>query len=251
MVLGVIGGLGPKATAYFMELVIDMTDAQNDQDHLEMIIYNYPKIPDRTKYILGQSTNNPVIPMVQIGQRLMAQGVDCIAVPCITAHYFYDNLVKQVDLPIINALEETALHLKENGIKAAGIMATTGTVVSGIFQDRLSSLDIRCVLPSTGTQSDIMDIIYNDIKAGQTPDIRRFRNIADKLREKGAEVVILGCTELSLIKRDFDIGTGYIDVMEVLAKASVVQCQCPLKGKYECLITGKGGNNAIQHIGIS
>ena len=81
MTLGVIGGLGPIATAYFMELIIKMTDAACDQDHLDMIIYNSPRIPDRTSYILGRSDENPVKPMIEIGRKLAQQGADCISIP--------------------------------------------------------------------------------------------------------------------------------------------------------------------------
>ncbi len=92
MRLGIIGGLGPMATAYFMELLINMTDAKCDQDHLEMIIYNCPSIPDRTAYILGKSNANPVVPIIKIGKKLKEQNVDCISIPCITAHYFHDEI---------------------------------------------------------------------------------------------------------------------------------------------------------------
>lgn len=237
MTLGVIGGLGPMATAYFMELVINMTDAQNDQDHLEMIIFNCPSIPDRTEYILGKTNNSPIVPMVDIGKQLHQLGVDYISIPCITAHYFFHELTKQIDVPIINALDETVLHLKENGIETAGIMATDGTITSRLFQDRLTSMGIDYIIPSHKAQRDTMDIIYNDIKAGRPADLEKFHRIATELRDNGAQVIILGCTELSLIKRDYNIGAGFIDVMEVLAKTSIVRCQRSLKKQYKCLIT--------------
>ena len=98
MRLGIIGGLGPMATAYFMELLINMTDAKCDQDHLEMIIYNCPSIPDRTAYILGKSNANPVVPIIKIGKKLKEQNVDCISIPCITAHYFHDEIEEKTGL---------------------------------------------------------------------------------------------------------------------------------------------------------
>lgn len=89
MKLGVIGGLGPLATACFLEMVTKMTDASCDQEHLEMIIYSAPGIPDRTAYILGRSPDSPVKPMIEIGRKLAREQVSCIAVPCMTAHYLY------------------------------------------------------------------------------------------------------------------------------------------------------------------
>lgn len=237
MKLGVIGGLGPIATAYFMELVIKMTDANCDSKHLEMIIYNSPSIPDRTSYILGKSKDNPVVPITDIGKKLEEQNVDYISIPCITAHYFYDILSKEIKVPIINILEETALHLKENGVKTVGIAATEGTIKSGLFQKELSSSGINYVLPSPKSQQHIMDLIYKNVKAGRPAEMEKFYSVSEEFKVKGAEVIILGCTELSLIKRDYKIGAGYLDAMEVLARASVLSCQKPLVSKYKNLIT--------------
>ncbi len=87
--LGVIGGLGPMATAFFMQMAIEMTEAGTDQEHIEMIVYNCPSIPDRTSYIVGQSGENPGIPMAEAGRKLAAFGAEIIAIPCVTANYFY------------------------------------------------------------------------------------------------------------------------------------------------------------------
>jgi aspartate racemase len=237
MRLGVIGGLGPIATAYFLELIIKMTDAHCDQEHLEMVIYNFPSIPDRTEYILGIGKDNPVIPMVHIGKQLVAQGVDYIAIPCITAHYFHKSVTEAIKVPVIHIVKETALHLKNSGVKTVGIAATDGTITSKLFQEELSAVGINYVLPSKKSQQDLMDIIYKNVKAGQPVDMDKFFKASDELRENGAEVIILGCTELSLIKRDYSIGAGYLDAMEVLAKASILACQGLLKSQYEYLIT--------------
>ena len=235
--LGVIGGLGPLATAFFLELIIEMTDAACDQEHLDMIIYNMPSIPDRTRYILGQSTNNPIIPMISIGQKLVEQDVDCIAIPCITAHYFYDELSRAIKQPIINIVRQTARHLKACGISTAGIAATDGTLAGRLFQQDLEKEGIRSVVPTGEMQRFVMELIYDNIKAGKPADMGKFAAVADELRMKGAEAIILGCTELSLIKRDYAIGAGFLDAMDVLAKASVLSCEHPLKSRYQCLIT--------------
>ena len=116
-ILGVIGGLGPLATAYFMELVIQMTDARVDQEHLPMIVYNMPMIPDRTAYILDNSKENPFPMMLEIGEELSRREVACIAIPCITAHYFMGGLQAGLKVPVINGVEETVAHLKANGIR--------------------------------------------------------------------------------------------------------------------------------------
>ena len=93
--LGVIGGLGPMATAYYMELVIQMTDASCDQEHLNMIISSRPGTPDRTRYILGLSDENPAPVMIDAGRWLVAEGAEILAIPCITAHYFQKQLEEE------------------------------------------------------------------------------------------------------------------------------------------------------------
>lgn len=235
--LGVIGGLGPIATSHFMELIIRMTDAQRDQQHLDMIIYHTPSIPDRSSYILDPSLPSPLDPMIDLGRRLSKQNVGCIAIPCVTAHYFHDQLSSEIPAPIIHAVEETAIHLQAGGIKKAGIMATDGTVSSGLFQQQLAKRGITRVIPSEDGQKDVMHLIFDCIKANKPADMERFHRVARELRENGAEVIILGCTELSLIKRDHDIGKGFLDALEVLAQQSVLRCGAPLKDEYRCLIT--------------
>ena len=236
-VLGVIGGLGPIATAHFMELVIRMTDAKYDQQHLDMMIYNFPSIPDRTGYILGNTNSSPLPQMIGIGKKLSEQGAEYIAIPCITAHYFYAELEAGIPAPIINGIRETVLHLKEHGITKAGIMATDGTITARLFHRELEAEGIQPIIPSTARQQDVMHLIYNNIKANVPADMARFASVSRELREKGAQAIILGCTELSLIKRDYPIGAGFIDAMEVLAQRAVVMCGQQLKPEYRCLIS--------------
>ena len=107
--LGVIGGIGPLATAYFMELLVNITEAHEDQEHIDTIIYSRPSIPDRTSYILKKSKESPVNMMVDIGKRLQEQGASFITIPCITAHSFYKEIAEEIEVPIINALEELGI----------------------------------------------------------------------------------------------------------------------------------------------
>ena len=115
-------------------------------------------------------------------------------------------------------------------------MATDGTIQSGIFQKELESMGMETVIPEPLYQQDIMDLIYRDIKAGLPPDMDKFRRVSNHLREKEAGVLVLGCTELSLIKKDYDIGDGYVDTLEVLAKYALKQCKKEVKEPYENLI---------------
>lgn len=235
--LGVIGGLGPIATAHFMELVIRMTDAKTDQEHLDMILYSRPSIPDRTGYILDHSKPNPLPEMIRVGNALVRQGAGLIAIPCMTAHYFHEELTRDIPAPIVHAIHETAVHLKKHGIRRAGIMATDGTIRSKLFQTELERHGIEAIVPGELGQKCVMSVIYDDIKANRPVDMDKFDYAGRELWRGGAQAIILGCTELSLVKRDYPIGAGYIDAMEVLAQRCVIECGGNLKKEYQTLIS--------------
>lgn len=237
MRLGVIGGLGPMATAYYMELMIRMTDAKRDQDHPEVIIMNVPSIPDRTAFILGKSQANPCGPMVELGRQLKGLGCSVVATPCVTAHYFHETLQEQIGLPVIHVIRRTAELLRQAGIRRVGLMATDGTVCSGIFQRQVEEQGMELVLPTEAGQKGVMTLIYDQVKAGIQPDMDLFAAIRDDLRCSGAEVIVLGCTELSLLKKAQDLGDGILDALEVLAKESVLACGKPVKPEFDRLFT--------------
>lgn len=230
--LGVIGGLGPVATAYFYELVSRMTEAENDQEHLDINIISKPSIPDRTDYILGRSAKSPLPYLIEIGKVLEELGSDYIAMPCITAHYFYNELTDSLNIPIINIISETAKYLKRHNISYAGIMATEGTIQSLLFQHELEKEGINPIIPSEHSQSLVTSLIYDNVKAGKPVDMNRFAVIKDELIRKGSDIIILGCTELSMINRDENIGQGFVDALEILAMCSVIRCGARLKQEY-------------------
>ena len=235
--LGVIGGLGPIATAHFMELVIRMTEADTDQEHLDMILYNRPSIPDRTSYILDSTKPNPLPEMIRVGNALARQGAKLIAIPCMTAHYFHRDLTRYIEAPIVHAIHETAAHLKKHGVTKVGIMATDGSIRSQLFQRELEKHGIEPIIPGETAQKCVMSVIYDDVKANKPAGMDKFRFASDELREQGAQAIILGCTELSLVKRDYPIGAGYLDAMEVLAQTCVIRCGGKLKEEYQELIS--------------
>lgn len=223
-ILGVIGGLGPMATVYFLQLLTQMSEAQTDQEHMEILIHSKPRIPDRTRYILGQSKESPLPGMIQVGRQLAEQGAEILAIPCITAHYFHRQLEEGIGIPVINAIEETADYLKKQGITKAGIMATNGTIESGLFQQTLFENGIDAVIPSHAGQEKVMSLIYDNVKAGKAIDMDNFDQVSEELVKQGAQVILLACTELSLIKRDFPLSDRYLDVMEILARKAVMTC---------------------------
>lgn len=235
--LGIIGGLGPMATAYFLELTVKMTAAGRDQEHLRAVLMEAPDIPDRTAHILDRSRPSPLPSLIRYARQLESLGCGHIAIPCITSHYFFPELQRELAVPLLNIVEETARHLRENGVRTAGVMATTGTVRTELFQSALAREGIACVLPDEAHQAMVMRVIYDDVKAGLPVEKDVFGEAAAHLRENGAECLILGCTELSLANRDEPLGAGCLDALEVLSRAAVLACGKPLRPTYDCLIT--------------
>ncbi|MDR1271916.1 MAG: amino acid racemase [Clostridiales Family XIII bacterium] len=242
--LGLLGGLGPMAGIYLAERVTDMTDARTDQDHLEIVLYSDPAVPDRTAFMLGESADSP-LPKLREGLRFLEDaGCANIAIACVTAHYFGDELGRGLtSASLLNMLELTADKLVGLGIRRAGLTATSGTVSTGIFQKSLESRGIECIIPSPGDQAWVMDEIYSMVKAGNFSDGKTLADVASRLAERGAECVILGCTELSIVKRD--VGRmkgnafeapgvpGIIDALDVLAEAAVLASDAKLKSLVE------------------
>ena len=219
--LGIIGGLGPMATAYFFELLTGMTSVKKDQEHMPVLIQSIPDTPDRTAYILDHSQPNPLPNLIKAGKSLKEQGAEYLAIPCVTAHYFYEELCEQVGLPIIPLIEETALEFESMNVTQVGILATSGTVSSGLIQSVLDKHDIQIVIPEEEDQQKIMEIIYEQIKAGKEVDMDSFYEVCHRMKEKGAQKLLLGCTELSLIKREHVLGKEFVDVLDILAKSSI------------------------------
>ncbi|NLL92788.1 MAG: amino acid racemase [Clostridiales bacterium] len=223
--LGIIGGLGPMATIYFMELVVKMTKADVDSDHIPMIVYSYPETPDRTAYLLDHSKPNPLPVILKMAKELEEQKVDFIAMPCITAHYFGNEIHQSLkSAKFINMIEETAKYLHSIGATKIGLMATDGTVKSKVFEKTLNDYDIEVVVPSIESQKKVMRIIYDEVKAGKPVSITDLYDVKNELKDLGAKVCILGCTELSVVKGSYKLDNDFVDVLDILAMKSVELC---------------------------
>lgn len=230
-VLGVLGGLGPMATVYFFNMIVSLTEAKKDQDHLDIIINNRSTTYDRTAFILGESNDNPLDMMIQDGKSLSSIGCECIAIPCNTAHYFYDEIQNHLNIPVLNIVKETVSFLKANGYEKAGILATSGTISTHTYQTMCDTYELSYETLDDIHQQDLMDIIYNDIKSGKPADMTKFDAIVNSLKAKGCDCVILGCTELSILKNDNNLNSiFYIDSMELLARKAIVFCGKKIKG---------------------
>ncbi len=235
--LGIIGGMGPMATAYLLQLIIEMTDAKTDQEHLDVIVFNRPAVPDRTAYILDNTKPSPLPVLRDAAQKLTGLGAGVLCAPCVTSHYFYEALSGGIPVPFVHMLRETAEELRRAGRRKTGVMATTGTVRMGLFQSALGEAGIEAQLPSPACQELVMSMIYDEIKAGKPASPEKFQAAEEELYAQGCDSIVLGCTELSLIKKSAPLGPGYLDALEVLSKRCVQLCGGALKPEYENLLT--------------
>ncbi len=234
-VLGVIGGNGPLATAYFQELIIKMTDAGSDQEHLNMIIFNITSIPDRTQYILDHSRQNPTGILTEIAKKLEQLKVNSLVMPCITGHYFYDAIVKEINIPFIHAIKETRKLLTLQGIRKVGLMATEGTVRSGLFQKELNEAGICVKVPPENMQRYISELIYKNVKAGISADTSKYGYVMRNLLKQDADIILLGCTELSVINKKHKTNHRVFDILELLSKRSIEMNGLTVRREYENL----------------
>ena len=222
--MGVLGGMGPQATNTFYQRIIDRTQAETDQEHLQVLLWSDAKIPDRTAAILG-GREEAVFDQLLAGAKLLERaGCTQLAIPCNTSHYFADRLQAQLHIPIIHMIRETVAALKAAGKVKAGILATDGTVRTGIYQKELTQAGLTAVTLPDDLQKVVMSIIYDEIKRGETGSREKFAEIDAFLRASGCDCAILGCTELSVFRTLHDLPPYYIDAMEVLAEQAILRC---------------------------
>lgn len=223
-VIGILGGMGPEVTAELFFRIIKESPAEKDQDHPRIIVDSNPKIPDRTAAILGEG-ENPLLEMVKTAKNLERAGADFIVMPCVTAHYYYEDLRKSVKIPVLNMIELTAQAVREEfpNVKKAGFLGTTGTVKAKIFDNPLNRVGVKVVYPSDENQKRVMEAIYTYIKAGKILEGRTIViNEANNLIAVGADAIICGCTEISLVLKEGDITKPLIDPLQILARNAVM-----------------------------
>jgi len=235
-ILGILGGMGPKATAVFFERVIDRTEAGQDQEHIDIVMLNHASIPDRTKAILEGKTE-AFLQAVERDLRIFeTAGVNHIAIPCNTSHYFYDEIQRRTEIPIINMVEETVkiIHKRYGPECKVGILATAGTLKSGVYDRVCHQYGLSLYLPDEGMRRQAMKIIYENVKKHMDVSPEELESLILSLVEQGCACVILACTELSCISLGDEAAVYAVDAMEVLVERAI---QLSNKGVKGALIT--------------
>lgn len=225
--LGILGGMGPEATASLFERIVKKTPAKSDQEHIDITIFNDPSIPDRTSFLLGcEGAEDFTVPLKIKIKQLEELGCEVIAIPCSTSHVRYNSIASTLTKATLLHMPRIAAHAaKRLGAISAGILATDGTIQFELYQNALLEANIHPSIPSQETQEQVMEIIYSYVKAGKTVPEELKANVLSELQKKGCDSVILGCTELSVIGLPKKWGNlNVIDALDELAQACVDAC---------------------------
>lgn len=230
--LGVLGGMGPAATLDFLAKLQGLANASCDQDHCPVVTFSASETPDRTAAILGTG-ESPLPAMQDALKALERAGASHVAIPCNTAHYWFDALQASTGLRLIHIVEATMeeMALRFGAVGNVGLIATTGAVRSGVYHQRLEGAGRRVLTPLD--QSAVMGVIEM-IKAGRMVEaLPVLTQQVRALQEAGAEAVILGCTELPLCLPHLpsDLQALTVDATDALARASLRALSASVDGE--------------------
>src|ERR1044071_508945 len=224
--IGILGGMGPEATNQLCALITALTPVKRDQDHIPVITYNNPQIPDRVGAVRGLSVT-PLPEMIRTARVLEEAGADMLLMPCNLAHFYLDDIQKAVRIPFLNMIEETVSFTVEHypHCRKVGIIASTPTIECGIYDKAFRKHDRLLISPNKDEQeAKVMTAIYapDGIKGGYKRKPRALlMEVGRALVANGAEVIIAGCTEVSLVMKEKDSPFVVIDPMEVIARVAV------------------------------
>ncbi len=231
--IGILGGMGPLATADLLIKITTLTAADSDKEHIHVYIDSDCAIPDRTDAIL-HGGEDPVPEMTRALRNLERCGADCILMACNTAHYFLPRLQALTETPILNMPAITARRCAElfPG-KRAAILGTTGTLQTGIYSRALEQAGVDHLLPDREQQAWLMHLIYDVVKATRPmqPEEERWSRLLEELRGRGADFFVLACTELPIVANTLPDEGPFVDPTVELARAAVLFCGYPLKEK--------------------
>jgi len=228
-VIGILGGMGPLATSDLFQKIVLHTAAATDQEHPRVCIDSNTDIPDRTAALLHGGAD-PVPELVKSARRLEAIGADVLLIPCNTAHGFYDRVQAAVGIPVLHMLALTRDALRARGVSCAGLLATDGTLATRLYQDVFAGSGVSLLTPERADQAAVMSLIYDGIKAGDPAwPADGFRAACEHLLARGAETLILGCTELPLAFDRYGLSYPHTDPTLELALAAIRFAGCGVK----------------------
>ena len=219
--LGILAGMGPMAGAYFYQRVIANTPATRDEEHIPVLLCGIPQIPDRTAHLLGQGAS-PLPALADGVARLTAAGARLIAMPCNTAHAYLGTLKKIARIPILDMPQECLRHIARDGAETVGVLSTSGARAAGVFSSAACGVGLKDIYPSAESAARIDGLIYRQ-KQGETLTAESYAPYVHELYDRGAEAIVLGCTEISVAFSGCRL-QGIYDALEALALLAVNSC---------------------------
>ncbi len=228
--IGIVGGMGPLATLDMFGKIIAHTQARTDAEHIRIYIDCHTGIPDRTRSILNGG-ESPVPYILESARKLADMGADFLIIPCNTSHYYYSQISENSPVPVMNMIRETADELVRQGVTRVGLLATDGTCRSGVYQKELSERGIETLCPNDAEQREVMRLIYSGVKADAPSfDTGAIGAMVERMKEAGAQRIVLGCTELPLGFDRYGISREQtVDPAEIVACAAVKAAGYPVR----------------------
>jgi aspartate racemase len=218
--IGILGGMGPEATIDLFQKITMATPAKKDQDHIRIIIDSNPKIPSRQKAIL-ENGPSPLPLLTETARNLEKAGADVIVVACYLSHYFIDDIKRSVRVPVLDLIEEAGRHLGKEypSAKRVGILASVGAVKTGLFGRKLRKLGYSAIVPDDLVQQRLGEAM-NEIKSGtKGPEtLSKVLGAIENLKSKGAQVVMIGCTEFPLVLENASTPFPILDPARIAAQ---------------------------------
>jgi aspartate racemase len=222
--VGILGGMGPRATADLLRKLIDATPATRDRDHIPVLVYSVPQIPDRTAAILHGGPS-PLVDLCNGVRTLESAGASMIAIACNTAHYWFDEMERTARVPLLHIVDAVLEELRPSILRGAtvGILGTSGTVHANIYGGMLERSGYRCIAPSPEGQQKIDDGIAL-VKAGRSGEaVPHFERGIEELVGRGVRVIVLACTEIPLAVDTEGAPVPVIDATAALARHCIQQ----------------------------
>ena len=224
-ILGIFGGMGPEATADLYSKIVTLTPAERDQDHIPTLIYSLPQVPERTECIRNND-NSIVSYLIEGVTRLEKAGASMIAIPCNTVHYYFDHIKNAVGIPIIHMIEEVVseINVKHPDTRKVGLLATAGTLESGLYENELTKSGYQVIVPDEKIENELVMQAVFAIKSGHDRKTSQelLARAGHHLVERGAEAIILGCTEIPLAFNVQSASVPVVDATRVLAERAIL-----------------------------
>ncbi|MBC9795255.1 aspartate/glutamate racemase family protein [Sinomicrobium weinanense] len=250
--LGIIGGMGSRAGANFLQKVIDLCPARTDQEFVEIFMHSNPNVPDRTRAIVhGEAC--PLEEILRSVKVMNNNNVDFIVLTCNTSYYYYQNFIPYSKAEVLHPVQILKKYVLENGFKKIGLLATTGTIRSGIFCRELGSLDCEVVKLSPEEQENIfMASVY--MEHGLKSSVVNVRAVdlmytaARILIDKGVQLLVGGCSEVSIALDQRNVEVPYVDTMDLVAREVVERCYYGRDDKTVLAEAGLGASDKIIHM---